>query len=434
MQNNLKVAAIVRQFCILGIILFQVAGCTGISNTPTGDLPTATVTVDNIPTPTALITPLPEGPITLRIWLPPLMNPQEDTPAGRLLKARLEEFTTRRPGVKIEVRIKAQEGPGGLYDSLTTASAAAPQTLPDLVALPRPTLEAAAQKGILHTYDGITTILEDADWYEFARQLARVQNSIFGIPFAADFLVMAYHSTDVSAPPNSLEAAIPGGKALLFPAADPQALFSIVLYLSAGGRLTDDQGKPYLDQQALLQVLRTYQNAQNNAVLPYWLTQYQTYSQIWQAYTENRSNIAVIWLSDYLNNQLENTQIAPIPTLGKTSLTLASGWVWAFTSSENGKIDLTVELADFLSSGSFVANLASALDQLPARQSTLNFWENTGLRTTADQIARTAIVFPPAEILTIIEPPVYEATIQVLKDQIDPAKAVQQAIDSLKNP
>lgn len=425
---------IFRRFNVLGVILCLIPGCTGAPFTPVSDLATTTVVLPSPITPTIQITPSHVAPKTLRIWLPPSLSPLEESATGKLLKARLDEFTTRRPGVQIEVRIKSQEGPGGLYDALTTASAAAPQTLPDLVALPRPTFEAAAQKGALHTYEGLTRIMEDTDWYEYARQLSRVQNTTFGIPFAADFLVMVYRQEVVTTPPQNLDTANTNGKAFLFPAADPQALFTLALYLSAGGKLIDEQGKPYLDQTALLQVLRSYQRAQSNAILPYWLTQYQTYSQIWQAFTEERSDIAIIWLSDYLNNPLDKTTIGQIPTLGTAQITLASGWIWAFANPENDKIDLTVELADFLSSGSFVASWTSTLNLIPPRISSLNYWESPGLRGYTDQIARTALPFPSAEILTVIEPLIYEATLQVLKDQVDPSKAVQQAIDSLKSP
>ena len=81
------------------------------------------------------------------------------------------------------MRIKAPDGPGGLLDSLTTASAAAPLALPDLVALPRPIMETAALKGLVHPYQNLTSPIDEPDWYPYARQLARLQDSIFGIAF-----------------------------------------------------------------------------------------------------------------------------------------------------------------------------------------------------------------------------------------------------------
>ncbi len=115
-----------------------------------------------------------------------------------LLQARLDEFQRRNPRVSIETRVKAVSGPGGLLDSLTTASAAAPQALPDLVALPRDLLETAALKGLLLPLDNLTTALDDPDWYAYAASLARLQKNIYGLPFAGDALVLGYHPNGYS--------------------------------------------------------------------------------------------------------------------------------------------------------------------------------------------------------------------------------------------
>lgn len=90
----------------------------------------------------------PENPGTLRLWLPPQFDPSGNTPAAQILRQRLNEFSRRYPDVTLDVRVKAVDGPGGLLDSLTTASAAAPGALPDLVALPRELMETAALKGL----------------------------------------------------------------------------------------------------------------------------------------------------------------------------------------------------------------------------------------------------------------------------------------------
>ncbi|RPH57050.1 MAG: hypothetical protein EHM81_12165, partial [Chloroflexi bacterium] len=96
----------------------------------------------------------------------------------------------RRPGLQIEVRVKAESGPGNLLNSLSATRAAAPSILPDLVALSRADLEAATANGLLHSLDGLTTLPDDPDWYPYARQMAHIQNTTFGLPFAGDALVL----------------------------------------------------------------------------------------------------------------------------------------------------------------------------------------------------------------------------------------------------
>jgi hypothetical protein len=82
------------------------------------------------------------------------------------------------------VRIKALDGPGGLLDALSAANAAAPLALPDLILLPRPQLETAALKGLLTPFDGLSASLNNGDWYDYARDLAQLQDSTFGLPLA----------------------------------------------------------------------------------------------------------------------------------------------------------------------------------------------------------------------------------------------------------
>ena len=196
--------------------------------------------------------------------MPPQFAPVSGSVAGDLLQARLDEFAAEQADVSIQTRVKPLDGPGGLLDSLTTASAAAPLALPDLVALPRPVLETAALKGFLHPFDDLINDLEDPDWYDYARQLARLQDSQFGQPFAGDALILVYRQEIVPEPPSTLTSDLQSEGPLVFPAADPQALFTLALYQAAGGSILDDEGRPFLDEEPLLRVLSfIYQAAQN---------------------------------------------------------------------------------------------------------------------------------------------------------------------------
>ena len=65
----------------------------------------------------------------VRIWLPPQFDPRSGTPAAKILKNHLDLFIALNPGVQIEVRIKAEDGPGGLLDSLGSTNVAAPLAL-----------------------------------------------------------------------------------------------------------------------------------------------------------------------------------------------------------------------------------------------------------------------------------------------------------------
>jgi ABC-type glycerol-3-phosphate transport system substrate-binding protein len=397
-------------------------------------------------------TPAAGGPVTLRLWIPPELDPASGSPAGELLQARLEEFESRRPGVRIQVRVKAADGPGGLLESLVASSAAAPLALPDLVALPRPALEQAALKGLLRSFDGLTDTLNESDWYDYARQMAYIQNSIFGLPFAGDALVLAYHPSINSPPSDWATTLLPAeneDSVLAYPAADPQALFTLLQYQASGGEVTDEQGRPAIDPEKLAGVLSFYQQAEKAGVMPVWLTQYQDFDQIWETLSDNRSDQAAVWSSRFLLEMLPaeipfqetqtfealtETVVAPLPTPDGNPFTLATGWVWALASPHPEHYALSVELAEFLSTSDFLAEWAQVGGFLPPRPSALQAWERTGQTLPWQAIALSAKLLPSQDVLFNLGPALQLATIEALKQQGDPLTLARQAAQSLGAP
>jgi hypothetical protein len=99
--------------------------------------------------------------------------------------------------------------------------------MPDLILLPRSLLETAALKGLLYPVDGLATSLNEDDWFAYALQLARIQNSTFGLPFAGDSLILLYRPVEVESPPKDWPTALTLSQPMVFPAADEQALFTL---------------------------------------------------------------------------------------------------------------------------------------------------------------------------------------------------------------
>jgi len=415
-------------------LLIFLAGCSGLA--PTQIIPTQTAAPTVSPTPqvTAAVTSTPAGPVTLRIWLPPELDPASGSAAGKILQARLDEFTARRPDARLDVRIKAPEGPGGLVDSLSTASAAAPLSLPDLVALPRPDLEVAALKGLLKPFDGLIEPIDDGDWYEYARQLAHLQNSTFGLPFAGDALLLVYRSPVIPEPPRLLSDTLSTPGPLVFQAAGPGALFTLAQYQAHGGAILDEQGRPSLETQPLVKVLDYYQKAVQVELMPYWLTQYQDDEQTWQAFIDNNAPMVITWASRHLKTMLDDTAGSPLPTPQGKPATLATGWVWAMASPNPEHQKLSADLAEFLSEGDFLASWTSALGYLPPRSSALQDWGTPALRALANEIVSSAGLIPSEDVLNSLGPPLEEATLQILKLQSDPESAARQAVERLNSP
>jgi ABC-type glycerol-3-phosphate transport system substrate-binding protein len=424
---------------------FRLGGGQQVTPVTTGEAlsttPSSAVGVKQTETPTTIertgISTQPIGGSMVHIWLPPEFDPDGNNPASKLLKARLEKFAAENPGTRVEVRLKALEGIGGLLESLVAANVAAPLILPDLVLLPRPLLESATLKGLLYPYDGLTSIMEDQSWFKYARQLAHVQSGTYGIPFAGDALVLAYHPSAMETPPAGLETSLSLGKVLLYPATDPQALFTLSMYMAERGSLQDAQGRPWLDAATLTKILEFDQHASLAGVMPYWLTQYSNDTQVWEAFLDNPYPMAVTWSSAYLSHKLAaqaDLAVASILTPNGTSYTLATGWSWALSGQDPARHSLAIKLAEYLVNREFLAEWTYAAGYLPPRTDALQSWQDANLRQVIEQISSSAWLMPPVDMLSSLGPALEQAVVSVLKAQSDPQTAAQAVIAKINQP
>jgi len=421
-----------RRFLTFVLLLLLLTGCADIESlfaTPEpAPVPTATSTPKATPTPTASPTNTPGGPRTLRIWVSPQFDPSAETPAAALLQERLDEFVSRRPNLQIDVRVKAE---GSLINALTTTRSAASSTMPDLVALSRANLESATAKGLLHPLDGLTTLLDDPDWYAYARQMAHIQNSAFGLPFAGDAQVLVGYRSPLPSDWNTLSE-LSDETLFVFPAANPRSLFTLSLYLSAGGTLQDDQGSLVLDEDILTEVLSLYSPDTETSFISPQVVSYETDEQAWNAFREQRGNLVVSWVSRFLNEDTLPLALGSLPGLETGQYALATGWSWALAGSNPENQPLAVELAEFLSDSEFLAEWSQAAGYLPTRPTALSSWSEAEEQTTLTQTAEAANLVPGEDVLVTVGPLFSEATLAVLNGEQLPAEAAQSVTEQLK--
>lgn len=435
------------------LLLLALAGCSNLplfsgDGSQSGTLvPTAGITPTQAFTGDAEQTPaVPDATMTaaleatgslVRIWLPPEFDPDGDGPASALLKDRLEQFASENPDVRLDVRVKSLTGTGGLLEALTAAHVSAPLALPDLVLLPRPMLESAALKGLLTPYDGLTTRLDDPGWFPYAQQLARVETSIYGLPFAGDALVLAYRPAQTGITPNNLEEILSLGEVLLFPAADPQALFTLSTYVDAGGSLQSADGRPELDRAILTKVLEFVQRASSGGMMPSWLAQYSEDEQVWDAFIRDQYPMAITWASTFLETPPESSGevvLKPIPAWDGTPFAVANGWSWALAGQDPTRRALSVRLAEFLLEKEFLASWTEAAGYLPPTEDALHGWQDATLRQAIERVSASAQLIPPADQVSSLGPALAQALVKVLKAESDPQSAAATAIDQIHEP
>ncbi|MGB3702703.1 MAG: extracellular solute-binding protein [Anaerolineales bacterium] len=417
----------------LFILVILLANCaqSPIQETNSTPEPPSTPTDSLIPTQES--TQSAPEPTILRLWVPPQFDPASDTPSGNLLQERLEQYTAQRPDIRIETRVKASSGSGGLLDSLSSANAAAPMVVPDLILLPRSSLEIAALKGLLFPYDGLTSTLNDSDWYPYAQELGQIQTSTFGLPFAGNALVSLYRPSEIEMPATDWLSALEVGQPIAFPAAEEEAYFPLAEYLSTGAPIQDADGRPFLDIAALTDVLNFFQEAESAGAMPFWLTQFTNDEQSLEAYTENQVNTTVTWINRYLSTLPGDTAAAPIITQDGTPFTLASGWVWALSNPQTERHAVSVDLAEFLTDSGFLTEWSETAGYLPPRASALEGWSNVALRNLVTKVVESARLIPSNEVMAVIGPALNQATVAILKQQSTPARAATEAIESLES-
>jgi len=184
-------------------------------------------------------------------------------------------------------------------------------------------------------------------------------------------------------------------------------------------------------------ILEFDRRASQSGVMPYWLTQYSTDAQVWDAFMSNEYPTAITWASTYLIHRLVETSdlaVAAIPVPNGKPFTLANGYSWALAGQDPERRLLAVRLAEYLSDKQFQAEWTAAAGYLPPRADALQSWQDPELRRVLEQISSSAQLMPPVDLVSSIGPALEQAVVDVLKSQSDPQTAARNAINRISKP
>jgi len=408
-------------------LLMPLGGCTTQPEAQTA--PEASAPPGVTPTPTAISTP----PTTLRVWLPATLAPEANPHAYKRLEERIQAFAHAH-NLTIEIRIKPLDGPSGMLTTLQAARMVAPGAVPDVVLFPHALLEAAAIKGLAFplTESALTTPLSADDWFPYARQLATVQSITYGVPFSGDALGLLYHPDAVASPPATWNEWLQMPQQWLLPLGDPQATALLTLYLAAGGKWEDENGRPMLEEDALEQMLTLLQQAVQNHRLDPVLLDIPNDHALWARNQGAAQALMITYISHLLPGP-DPRRMAPIPASSHTApIALADGLLWALTTPQPNRQPLAMALIADLNDPDFVAQWTEAAGFLPPRQSCLNAWENDEHRTLAAAILPALQPGPPQQVSTVLGPVLQEAAAQVVLGKQTPASAAHWAVSTLE--
>ncbi len=422
----------------IGAAALLLVGCLPLGPSP-APTPTATSPTSPLPTATPTVTPVPPQPLmtTLVLWVPEDLSPYVETEAGALLAQRLEAFNQSQADVQVETLVKKAHGRGGLLDFLRTASVAAPSVLPDLIVLDLEDLRVAAQAGLLQPMDEVLPAGLAEDQYPFAAELGRVEGQTMGVPLGVEVEHAAYWPALFAAPPLTWTAVVSAGVSFVFPAGGQDGNVNdttLIEYLGAGGRLTDAEGNPSLDEEPLLAMLDFYAQAAAAGVVSPSVTLSITGTEgCWEALLNGQAGIAAVNSRRFWTAPDLGLAPAPLPSRSGRVITLARGWMVSLVTADPNRQEQAMELLAWLLAPEGYGPWTQSLGYLPTTRSGLASWTIDGSgRAVLEALLEGAQASPPQSVREAVGPVLQEAVETVLTGQRTPTEAARQAVKSLQ--
>ena len=367
------------------------------------------------------------------IWLAPQFD--SATVAGEVLTTHLAEFEAQHPGVRINLRVKPQSGPGGLLEALDAATTAAPAVVPDLLTLSPDDIELATESALLVALPENLVDPESPGWYDYALPQTRFEGNYYGMPFASELDILAYRTELYPESPRSWNTLLAEPRTLLFPAADVRARFTLAMYLGAGGELTQEDGQPALDVTIIEQILTLLVSGRSSSVIPLAVRQYSSPLETWTELKANRTASAMAPLADFLREgDSEQFAATALPTEAGQGIGLASTWSWAITPSDASRQEVLHELLEWLADPGFLGAFSHALGLLPTSQEALAAWPEDGDSALVSSLVTIAQPEPDNAIRSVVAPAFQAAVEAVLGAGQDPGTAAQEAAAAINSP
>jgi hypothetical protein len=359
-----------RKIILLILLPFLITGCNGLIlpdnpvAAPTGVPAVGNTPVSIVPTQSEAVNPNVDNPIILTVWAPDNFAVTASDQSQQLLVDRLDTFKNAHPGVSVDLRIKSVQKQESLMELLNTTSQVAKSALPDVILLTREDMETAALKGLLVPFDGFLVNTDEVEIFNSFEYMGKLQGSNFGIPAAGDALIMV--GSDYDQEPlltwNKIQASDLRIGANLN---DPDATVFVALYESAGGTLLDANGKPYLDKDALSQLLAMMRESRGQSVFPDWSFQVSDWTEVSKRYNAGQTDLMLNWYTNTRETSASGFVYQALPGLSDTQASTLTGWYWAIANPAPEKLSYSKELLTFLSQPVFSSTWSYTAGYLP---------------------------------------------------------------------
>lgn len=395
---NLRRNTLLHWMFVVLLLLF-LAACDG-EQEETDTAATATATPEEAttsePTPETATTPVagqtpapPQQAITLTVWTRPEVVPDGAQPGGSVLEEQLNTFDQQRTDISLNVEVKATTGQGGALSYLRSGRNVAPAILPDLLLLPATQLVDAVTEGLVYAIGDALPPDAFATLYPAAQALSQVDGTTYGYPYT--FTNLQHLVYDTATITRTLPSTWPSLLAaerdirFIFPAVGQDgAIFTLQLYLDAGGTLRNEADQLALQPEPLAAALRQIeQGVAASRILPESAAT-GALNQAWQVFQNTTANIVLSNGTTYRQQQnpAGRYAFARLPGLNQSLPLRPGALLWVVTTPDPVRQRLALELLNWLCTPENLAAWSYAAYNVPTRADALAMWPGEDAHAT----------------------------------------------------
>jgi ABC-type glycerol-3-phosphate transport system substrate-binding protein len=373
---------------------------------------------------------------TLRVWWPDALAPTSNQKASLMLADYVDTFRATIPELTIETRLKKAQDSGGIIETLKTASAVAPDALPDITLLRRNDVLAAVDAGLIQPIHGLVTSAILGDLYPTALDLGRVDGTLYSLAYTLDVEMIAYRPVVLNGSFARFSDVLKNNQKFVFPAGVTEGLSDVLLlqYVSAGGTMNElVQGKP--NANALLTVLTFYKQAVDAGIIDRSVLDYARPDDYLFQLAQGKFDAGMITSTQYLN-QLSNGQsleAAPIPLAEGEPSTVLNGWMWVVVTKDKDQQALALRFIEWMLEANRLSSYSREINMLPARRAAMRLWNAGTFTDLANRLmanARLPLANGNATTLRAME----NALAAVISGQRTPEEAVSDVVEQGQRP